>query len=207
MSGASWVRGAHGGSRRVLEVTINGLLRRHPPASAGLAALEGRRFLLSSTEPSVQLVCRIAGAQLCLLSPEAGEATEYCAELSGAGAAWRQLWEAADWRAALADGVLELRGDTVAAGDLLAALQSLREIDWERPLAELCGDVAAHRVGRGARWLARSQAQVGRSLRRQLREFLDEETTAEPLRKGAAVFFDAVGRGARRIADALAARR
>ena len=195
------------GTRRALECLVNWLLRRCEASGEALVALEGRRFLFSSTEPTLRVVCRVASGQLCLLSEPGAAAPGCCAELSGPASAWLELWSAADWRAALAGGALAVRGDAAAAGDLAAALQGLRALDLERPLAALCGDLAAHRLGQGARWLARAHGDARRSLWRQLHEFLVEGAGASPTAaEAAAALRGAVARRARRLADAMAAR-
>ncbi len=207
MSDGSGGQSSSGASRRALEISINWLLRCHAPASAALEALEGQRFLFSSTEPTVQLVCRIAGGQLCLLPVTPTTAQNYCAELSGHASAWLELWTATDWRVALAGGVLELRGDVAAAQDLAGLLHGLREVDWERPLATVCGDVVAHRARQGVHWLARAQGEVTRSLWSQLHEFLvDEAGTVPPLDRAAVNFRGALARRVRHLADVIAAR-
>ena len=90
-------------------------------------------------------------------------------------------------RADPGDGVqLEVSGDVAAGQTFQHILQSI-EFDWEELLALHLGDVAAHRIGRGARevnrWLHRSFDSLAFSTGEYLREEAELAVDPEEVRR------------------------
>jgi ubiquinone biosynthesis protein UbiJ len=89
------------------------------------------------------------------------------------------------------EGAVSVSGNPVLAQDFQRLLR-LAWPDWEEELARLVGDVAAHQLGSAARTLFRWGRDAGATLRRDIAEFLTEESRDLPSRHEVEEFLDAV---------------
>lgn len=161
----------------VLETLLNRCIRLDPTALRRLVPLHGKliRLYITGLDVDLYLVPAPDGIQLYPQYEGEPECT-----LSGAPLAFARLGagEGADQ---LFAGAVEIRGDSEAGrlfGEVLADL----DIDWEEQLSRLTGDVAAHRIGAGARAAGRWGRQAADTLPADLAEYLQEEARLLPAR-------------------------
>jgi len=155
-----------------LETLINKALELDMSTKEKLGSLADHIFLFHCTEPEFSLYLIPCNSEIRLCGFFAGEANT---RLSGTFGEFAKLAKADDPANALINGNVELHGDSNA----LIALQSIikhLELDWEAPLANVFGDVVGHQMGRGIRLGFRFGSQVLTSFKRQLDDFLVEES-------------------------------
>lgn len=155
-----------------LETVLNRALALDPAAYRQLAALTGQVFHLHCNRPELDLFLIVHPDQLQLAGHWEGAVT---ARLSGSADDFARLVGSRDAAAELINGGMKVSGDSRALQQLQLILREL-EPDWEAPLAQLFGDVAGHQLGRGLRHGATLLREAGRSLSRQLRDYLGEES-------------------------------
>lgn len=159
-----------------LENLINKALQLDPATSAKLQALDGQRFSLELKEPDLNLGIGISGKRLRILGQHHDNVTS---RLSGRWSEFAKVASASDPAAALINGDINISGDTGPLLELRKILAEL-DLDWEQPLADTFGDVAAHQIGSGLRaghrWLNSTRA----NLQRQFNEFIVEESQLVP---------------------------
>ena len=191
----------HTAGLAALEGLVNRALELDPGTRQRLARLEGHVFLIHCTAPplSVYLIPESDGLRLCGIHE--GEADT---ALSGTAGEFSELLTAADPANALINGGLELHGDSQALIELQKIARQL-DIDWEAPLANLFGDIIGHQLGRGIRGGLRFGLRAAQSLKRQLDEYLVEESELLAPRWQADAFFTDVDQLALR-AERLEAR-
>lgn len=159
-----------------LENLINKALHLDPAARAKLLALDGQRFALELKGPDLNLGIGVSGSRLRLLgSLNDGISTR----LSGRWSEFAAVASAPDPAAALINGNIRISGDTAPLLELRKILTEL-DIDWEQPLADSFGDVAAHQIGTGLRAGQRWLNSTRQNLHRQFEEYLVEESNLVP---------------------------
>jgi ubiquinone biosynthesis protein UbiJ len=79
----------------------------------------------------------------------------------------------------LFQGTIEIEGDTALAQAFGALLSDL-DIDWEEPLSQVTGDIAAHEIGKLVRSAVNWGRAVGRTSEQNLKEYLHEELRLLP---------------------------
>lgn len=185
-----------------LETAINRYLRLDPAALARLAPLAGKVIAveLRGLDRTLYMVPHAGGVHLLhdyLGTPDT--------IISGAPFSLLRLGlDKEGGRGPLLEGTVDVRGDMDAGQRFEAVLRDI-DIDWEEQLSRLVGDVAAHQVGvvlRGVRDWGRRGAD---HLRRDVGDYLQEESTHLPRREEVDEFTAAVDR-LRGDADRLAAR-
>jgi ubiquinone biosynthesis protein UbiJ len=171
-----------------LENLVNKALQLDPATSAKLQDLNGQRFSLELTEPDLNIGIGISGKRLRILGQHNDEVTT---RLSGRWSEFAKVATATDPAAALINGDISISGDTGPLLELRKILTEL-DLDWEQPLADAFGDVAAHQLGKGLRagqrWLNSTRV----NLHRQFREFIVEESQLVPHPCQADDFYSAV---------------
>lgn len=174
---------------RLLSETVNRALRYDPETLARLAAIEGRRIRLSIAlavgEP-IQLDVLPTGQGMQLLS--AGDAG---ADVSISGSTLTFARLAIAGGGPRATGELTIRGD-IELGNRFRAILERIDIDWEEPIAQVAGDVAAHEIGRAARAAAAYGREASRTLLTDLAEYLREESRLAANRDRIGAFLAAV---------------
>lgn len=176
-----------------LETAINAALKLDPSTLNKLQQLHNHVFLLHCTQAigsdqglSVYLIPGEGEIRLCGMYDSEADTT-----LTGSFSEFTKLATAADPASALINGELELHGDSQALITLQKILKQL-DIDWEAPLATLFGDVIGHQLGRTLRQGARFGLQALRSFKRQLDEYIVEESELVPPRWQVDDFFNDV---------------
>jgi len=160
----------------VLESLINRALALDSNTREQLHALSGHSFRLDCTQPSLSVVLIVGDAQLLLQNASDSEAT---ATLRGSWDEFAKIALASDPAAALINGNVRIDGDTSRVLELRSILAEL-DIDWEAPLANLLGDVAAHRIGKTLRQGNQWARKAFSAFRRQATEFVREESEWVP---------------------------
>lgn len=84
-------------------------------------------------------------------------------------------------RKALFEGEVEILGDIDLGRKFNRILENI-DIDWEEPLSQLVGDVAAHQIGNAARSIFGWFGQAVQSLSRDTAEYFQEESRDLPSR-------------------------
>lgn len=184
-----------------LEAAINRYLRLDPAALARLAPLAGKVIAveLRGLDLTLHMLPHAGGVHLLhdyLGTPDT--------IISGAPFSLLRLGADKAGRGPLLEGAVEVRGDMEAGQRFEAVLRDI-DIDWEEQLSRLVGDVAAHQVGvalRGVRDWGRRGAD---HLRRDVGDYLQEESTQLPRREEVDEFTAGVDH-LRGDADRLAAR-
>lgn len=184
-----------------LESALNRYLRLDPAIGARLAPLAGKVIALELRGLDLTLHMLPHGGGIHLLGDYAGVPDTV---ISGALFSLLRLGVGKGERGPLFEGAVEVRGDVETGQRFEAVLRDI-DIDWEEQLSRLVGDVAAHQVGvmlRGVRdWGIRSADH----LRRDIGDYLQEESAQLPRHEEVDEFTAAVDR-LRGDADRLAAR-
>lgn len=171
-----------------IEAAINKALQLDPSTRNRLNALQDHVFLLHCTAPELSLYV-IPGSnevRLCGIYHDEADTS-----LTGSAQEFAKLATANDPASALINGDLELHGDSQALIALQKILKQL-DVDWEAPIAEVFGDVVGHQMGRGLRQGMRFGLQALRGFKRQVDDFLVEESDLIPPRWKTDLFFNEV---------------
>ncbi len=185
-----------------LERALNAALALAPATRGELGKLSGKVFGIRASVPATSVYVAPDAAGVRLLTHHEGANT---CTVSGAGSDFVALLGADDKAGALVNGNLRIEGDSSALIALARVLAGI-EIDWERHLALVIGDVPAHQIGRTVRGSARWGRDAHASLLRQLTEFVHEEARLAPSRMETADFaadVQALAQRAARLDSAL----
>lgn len=171
-----------------LETAINGALRLDPATRLKLQQLNQHVFLLHCQAPelSLYLIPTIDEVRLCGYYDGDADTT-----LTGKINDFAELATSGDPANTLINGQLELHGDSQALITLQKILRQL-DLDWEAPLADLFGDVAGHQLGRSLRQGFGFGLQTLRGIKRQVDDYIVEESELLPPRWQADQFFNEV---------------
>lgn len=155
-----------------LEVLLNKALEMDLSSQLKLQKLNGHvfHFHCNAPELSFYLLPGSDKIRICGFFDAAADTT-----LKGSAADFMKLAKADNSANALINGNLELQGDSHA----LIALQTIArelELDWEAPIARLFGDIAGHQIGKNIRQGVKFGKNLMQSARRQVGDFLVEES-------------------------------
>lgn len=173
---------------RALELALDRALALDPDTRAGLAALDGRRLVLTLEAPRIALGLTVQDGRI-KVGP--GDATDEAdlSLLASAGALLAQLLPRRDDAPPV--GKLRVSGDA----DLARRLQKLAlgfDPDFDAAFARVFGDVLGVQIARALRaGLARGRSEAGR-FARDVAEYLVEERRDVVGRVEQAIFFDEV---------------
>ena len=170
-----------------LEVALNAVLQLDLASRDALAALEGRVLQIRCTEP--QLTVYLLPGKTPRLKTQCEHKPETV--LEGTARDLLALFFARDRAQALINSPVTLKGSSQLLIDIQTLLAKL-DPDWERPLARIVGDVAAHEVGRGLRHGLYIGKQLASSLSRSLGDYLHEEARLTPTAGEVDDFIDGV---------------
>jgi ubiquinone biosynthesis protein UbiJ len=186
-------------STAALERALNAYLDLDPDSQARLAALRGGVVALRLTLPELTLYF-VPGADRMQVS------LAYDAEpdtrISGSPIALARLGLAGE-TTRLPEGV-HLEGDARLGQQFRDLLRGV-DLDWEEWLSRLTGDLLAHRIGEAIRGVTGWTRRASDSLRRDMGEYLQEESGALPSHDEVEGFMDDVDR-LREDVDRLEAR-
>jgi ubiquinone biosynthesis protein UbiJ len=177
-----------------LETSINAALKLDPSTLAKLQTLKDHVFSLHCTAPKLSLFMIPGDNEIRLCGLFEGKADT---TLTGSAKEFAKLATASDPAATLINGKLELHGDSQALLALQKILSEL-ELDWEAPLADIFGDIVAHQIGKGLRQGLHFGRQAAQGFKRQLNDYLLEESDLLAPRWQAENFFNAVDQLSRR---------
>lgn len=161
-----------------LQMGVNQALAYDPVARRKLAELGGKCLVLETTEPSLTLALEIEadpGGDDARVLVDFNRPAEFSARVSGRAADLIAVLQSKDRTQAMMAHRIEIQGDTRTFFKLQEILSGL-DIDWEMALGDRLGDLPAHLLADGLRFLGgMARAQV-RSLDRTARNFLREES-------------------------------
>lgn len=161
-----------------LQRLVNQALQYDPVARQRLAALDGKRLVLSMREPSLTLSLIIeapAGADSTQVLISLDDMDECDARVSGRASDLLAVLQASDRTAAMMAHQIDIQGDTRTFFSLQEVLSGL-DIDWEMALADRLGDLPAHWLADGLRLAGQMVRNHGESLQRTLNNFGREES-------------------------------
>jgi ubiquinone biosynthesis protein UbiJ len=168
----------HTAALAALEAAINRALALDPASRKRLAELADCVFRIECTAPRLNLYLIPQAQGVRLAGVWEGPVTT---SVRGLASDFTELATASDPAATLINGKLELHGDSAPLIRLQQILGGL-DLDWEAPLVDTLGDVAGHQLAQGLRALFGWGRQAGRSLTRQIDEFIHEEARLTPPR-------------------------
>lgn len=179
----------HTAAIAALEFSVNQALKLDPATAKKLVELEGHTFHLHCSAPELSLYLIPGNDEVRLCGFFDGEADT---TLTGSASEFAKLATSPDPANALINGELALHGDSHALIKLQQIGQQL-DLDWEAPLAQLFGDVIGHQLGRGIRKGFGFARQVFTSLKRQVDDYMVEESELLTPRWQVERFYSEVG--------------
>ncbi len=155
-----------------VEHGVNRVLRLDSTALPRLERLAGKVIAVDCSAPATQLFVFADGAGLHLAANWEGDVA---CRLRAPAASLLRLATGKDKTAVLHSPEVELHGDSAALLDLAATLQDL-ELDWEYELARWLGPLGSQLLGGHLKSRARWTSQSLDSLRKNLADYLSEES-------------------------------
>lgn len=162
----------HTAAIAALEYSVNQALKLDPATANKLGALEDHIFHLHCSAPELSLYLIPGNGRVRLCGFFDGEADT---TLTGNASEFAKLASSPDPANALINGDLALHGDSHALIELQQIGKQL-DLDWEAPLAQLFGDVIGHQLGRGLRKGFGFARQAFSHLKRQVEDYVVEES-------------------------------
>ncbi len=164
-----------------VEKVLNQLLRNDPYLLAQLAPFHGKTLAVLSTSPATTVTCSIDAGFLHIsslsseqlgLRPDAvisGKSNELIGMLTG---------DSTD--RALANPAISISGDAVLVQELYSCFRQL-DVQWSDYLAPLLGDVISNELEHVADSASRWSQNARQSLRRNIDDYLQEESDLLPI--------------------------
>lgn len=156
-----------------LQKLVNEALQYDPGATQKLASLAGKTIVLKVTSPDLSVSLCIENEGFVLLVAE--EIQPFHARITGKASDLFAVLRAEDRTAAMMAHHIQIEGDTATFFTLQSVMSHL-DIDWEMALGDRIGDMAAHVVADGVRFLGSMAQHQARSFDRTARNFLREES-------------------------------
>ena len=179
------------GALSALELAIARALTLAPVAARELEDMAGTHIVIECTRPEIDVTISIDEAGQLQLKQYSEEAVS--TRVRGSAEDFIALVTADDPAATLINSKLEIIGNTAPLLALQAILSKI-DIDWEAPLVDALGDVAGHQLAKFLRAFFSWSQSAGKSLRRQLSEFILEEGRLSPPNAELEHFYQEVGR-------------
>jgi len=159
-----------------LQTVINRALEYDPVARGRLTTLVGKTLMLETREPSLTLALIIDGdEQQARVLVDFSRPDEVHARVSGRASDLFVVLRAQDRTQAMMAHHIDIQGDTRTFFTLQDILSDL-DIDWEMALGDRLGDLPAHVLADGLRFVGGMARAQSRSVDRTLRNFLREES-------------------------------
>jgi ubiquinone biosynthesis protein UbiJ len=160
-----------------LERLINFALRYDPGTQLALKSLHGQVFALQCIDPHFTLYLHV-DEPIRLTELHEGTITT---RIEGTLKDFAGLALADDPASALINSDISVHGKSGPLIELQGVLKQL-DIDWEEPLADFVGDVAAHQIGIGVRKSVRVAKVLPEKLQTRVKHHLVEEAKLLPNR-------------------------
>lgn len=184
-----------------LEISVNRYLALDPDTLTRLAELSDQVIFLEITDWRLQWI---------LLPSEQGIKISEDLSLVPTASLRAKAWDllkvgmARGSNEALFENKIEMSGDIEAAEKIRSILKNM-DIDWEEHFSRITGDVFAHSTFQGLRKIRHTGKRIWTSLRQNVRDYLQVESSTLPTSKQMEKFFDDIGR-LRNDVDRLEAR-
>lgn len=177
-----------------VEKILNQLLSNDPHLAAQLAPFDGKTIEVRSTAPTTAICCSIDDGAIRLTSLGSDCASlQADAVIAGSTVDLVDMLLSDNSDRALANPAISISGDAILVQELYGTMRKL-DIQWQDYLAPLLGDVIsnelAHVADRNRRWSKNASA----SVRRNIDDYLHEETNLLPERSEVAAFSDVLDR-------------
>jgi len=173
-----------------LESALNRYLQLDRAALARLAPLAGKIIALELRGLDLTLYLMPHAGGINVLGDYTGMPDTV---ISGAPFSLLRLGHGRGERGVLLEGAVEVRGD-VEIGQRFEAMLRAIDIDWEEQLSRLVGDIAAHQIGVAVRGVQQWGRAGAGHLRRDVTDYLQEESAHLPRRAEVDLYADAVDR-------------
>ena len=159
----------------VIEIGLNRYLSLNPDAPAPMQALIGKTVAVELTDLNLCLFCVFSERSVSIHSHYEDEPDT---RLMGSLMALAKMGIDHD-ADNLFSGDVQIKGD-VELGRQFQALLDTSAIDWEEQLSKVAGDVAAYRLGLGAKYVRQWGTRTRDSLREDMTDYLQEESRILP---------------------------
>lgn len=173
-----------------VEKIIGAALSMDPVAQRRLEILNGKVISIHTHSPALEVLLLINSNGINLFSQEphadthidskAEHAIPFDASIEGPSTELiKQLIKSQNSSYLLSDtdNKLTISGDTLLVQECRAIFREL-DIDWEKTLADVIGDIAAHQIGRQTRGMIRWAKKSVATLKQDSKEYLQYETKA-----------------------------
>lgn len=177
-----------------VEKILNQLLRNDPYLAAQLAPFDGKTIEVQSTAPTTAICCSIDRGAIRLSSL----GSEYVglhadAVIVGRAVDLVNMLFTDNSSRALANPAISISGDAVLVQELYGTIRKL-DIRWQDYLAPFLGDVITNELEQVADSSHRWSKHASASVRRNIDDYLREETNLLPDRNEVAAFGDVLDR-------------
>lgn len=177
-----------------VEKILNQLLRNDPYLAAQLAPFDGKTIEVQSTAPTTAICCSIDRGAIRLSSL----GSEYVglhadAVIAGRAVDLVDMLFTDNSNRALANPAISISGDAVLVQELYGTMRKL-DIRWQDYLAPFLGDVITNELEQVADSSRRWSKNASASVRRNIDDYLREETNLLPDRNEVAAFSDVLDR-------------
>jgi len=173
-----------------VEKILNQLLRNDPYLAAQLAPFDGKTIEVQSTAPTTAICCSIDRGAIRLSSL----GSEYVglhadAVIAGRAVDLVDMLFTGNSGRALANPAISISGDAILVQELHGTMRKL-DIRWQDYLAPFLGDVITNELEQVADSSRRWSKNASASVRRNIDDYLREETNLLPDRNEVAAFSD-----------------
>jgi len=177
-----------------VEKILNQLLRNDPYLAAQLAPFDGKTIEVQSTAPTTAICCSVDRGTIRLSSL----GSEYVglhadAVIVGRAVDLVNMLFTDNSSRALANPAISISGDAVLVQELYGTMRKL-DIRWQDYLAPFLGDVITNELEQVADGSRRWSKHASASVRRNIDDYLREETNLLPDRNEVAAFGDVLDR-------------
>ncbi len=164
--------------QRLVSATLSRILEMDEGTARRLARLEGRVIALAVKDREWRVTASVSGGRIAIVEHHEGAIDVH---ISGRPGDFIALVRANQRGESLAAGRIEITGDLAVAQEVQALLRDL-DVEPEELLSRYVGDVAAHRIGRAARFAGSTSRRTAERFEQDLMEYLRHELRAVPTR-------------------------
>lgn len=166
-----------------IEKIINGLASHDPHVVEQLRGFDSKAIEILSHSPSVSIFLLFDEGNIKLSAIDSADLMlEPDATISGKAADLLELLFTRPEHRPLANTAISIGGDAVLVQELYNVLSSL-DLDWEDYLAPVLGDILSNEVGKFSREAKNFSQTTSSNMRRNVHDYLVEESRAVPARE------------------------